>query len=129
MIRVVLADDHRELRTALRLFLRLTPHIEVVSEAASGREAIVEVERFRPDVLVMDVQMPDLDGLAAARHIRDLPFPPRILLISMYKDNTIIRAAAAAGVHGFIYKGDLIPALTEAIEVVHEGGLYFPDGV
>lgn len=129
MIRVAIADDHRELRTALRLLLNLAPNLEIVFEATSGREAVADVQQFLPDVLVMDVRMPDLDGLAAARQMRDLALSTRIILISMYKETAIVRAAAAAGVHGFIYKGDLIPSLTEAIVVVHEGGRYFPDGL
>ena len=124
MFRVGLAEDHAELRTAIRLFLGLRKNVEVVFEAKNGREAIDGVQQHQPDVLVMDVRMPELDGLAAARQIADLSLPTRVILISSFRSIDVLQEVIDAGAHGFVSKDDLIELLPLAIETVCHGGRF-----
>jgi DNA-binding NarL/FixJ family response regulator len=127
MIRVALADDHPEVRLALRLLLRLSDEIDVVCETSNGEEALDCVMRLQPDVLVIDVQMPVLDGLAATKQIVDLSLPTRVLVISLDRGSFIARQAAAAGAKGFLAKEDLPESLLPAIQAVHRGDLFFKE--
>ena len=125
MIRVALADDHPELRLAVRLLLRLSHEIEVVGETSNGQEALDCVMRLQPDVLVIDIQMPVLDGLTATKQIVDLSLPTRVIIISLTRGSFIARKAAAAGAKGFLAKDDLAGSLLPAIEAVYRGELFF----
>ncbi|MCI0731828.1 MAG: response regulator transcription factor [Chloroflexi bacterium] len=125
MIRVAIADDHPELRVALRLLLSTATDITIVCEASNGREAVRCVKRHRPDVLVMDIQMPEVDGLAAARQIADLRSATSVVLISTEEGRAISRRAAAAGARGFVPKSRLVDSLLLAIETVHRGQPFF----
>ena len=127
MIRVALADDHTELRLALRLLLRLSDTIELVCEASDGEEAVECVKRHQPDVLVIDIQMPLLDGLSATRQIVNLAFPTRVLVISLNRGSFIANQAAAAGAKGFLAKDDLPESLLPAIEAIYRGELFFKE--
>ena len=109
MIRVAIVDDHPEMRVALRILMSLSKDIELVYEASNGQEAVDCVRRLQPDVLVMDIHMPVLDGFAATKQITDLSLPTRVILISSYKGSFIARQAAAAGAHGYVPKDD-VPA-------------------
>lgn len=126
MIRVAIADDHTELRLALRLLLSRTNKVELICEAADGRQAVECVQRHRPDVLVMDVNMPELNGYQAARQIAGLAVATRIILISIHDGQSYADHAAAAGAHGFVPKGELVHSLIAAIEAVHRGQTFFP---
>lgn len=125
MIRVALADDHPELRLALRLLLRLSDEMELVCETSNGQEALDCVINLQPDVLVIDIQMPVLDGLAATKQIIDVGLPTRVLIISLTRGSFIARKAADAGAKGFLAKDDLATYLLPAIEAVHRGELFF----
>jgi len=125
MIRVALADDHPELRLALRLLLRLSDEMELVCETSNGQEALDCVINLQPDVLVIDIQMPVLDGLAATKQIIDVELPTRVLIISLTRGSFIARKAAEAGAKGFLAKDDLATYLLPAIEAVHRGELFF----
>ena len=127
MIRVAIADDHPELRLALQLLLRTFEGIELICKARDGREAIECVRRYQPDVLVMDIRMPELDGLAALKEIRGLAAPTRVILISTLTDSSIAMRAKAAGAHGFLPKDRLVASLRPAIEAVYRGERFFPD--
>jgi DNA-binding NarL/FixJ family response regulator len=127
MIRVAIADDHREMRLTLRLLLRTFQDVELICEAADGLQAIECVQRHRIDILVMDIRMPQLDGLTAAKQIADLPTPPRIILISTYTEAIVLRQAAASGAQGYLPKDKLVDSLRLAIATVHQGERYFPD--
>jgi DNA-binding NarL/FixJ family response regulator len=127
MLRVALAEDHAELRTTIRMFLGLLENIEVVFEATNGREAIVGIQQHQADVLVMDIMMPELNGLAAAKEIADLSLPTRVVLISTLQGIAAEQAAMAAGAHGFVCKDDLIQLLPVAIETVAQGGRFFTE--
>ena len=127
MIRVALADDHPEVLLALRLLLRLSDEIEIVCETSDGREALDCVIEFQPDVLVIDIQMPELDGLSATKRIVNLSLPTRVLLISLNRGSFIAKQAVAAGAKGFLAKEDLPEFLMPAIQAVHRGELFFKD--
>ena len=116
MIRVAIADDHAELRLALRLFLGRAKNIEVVCEASNGREAVECVRMYRPDVLVMDVGMPELNGFAAAEEIGAMAAGTRIILMSIHEDPAFAEKAKAVGAQSFITKGKLVASLMAAIE-------------
>jgi DNA-binding NarL/FixJ family response regulator len=125
MIRVALADDHAEMRVALRLLLSLSKDIEFVCEASNGQEAVDCVKRLQPDVLVMDIHMPVLDGFAATRQITDLSIPTRVILISTDFGKFVARQAAAVGAKGFVPKDEVAKSLLPAIETVHRGESFF----
>ena len=127
MIRVEIADDHPEMRVALRLLLNSSKNIELVCEASNGQEAVDCVKRLQPDVLVMDIHMPVLDGFAATKQIIDLPAPTRVILISTFKGNTFVRQVATVGAHGFVSKEDAAQLLLPAIEAVHRGERFFKE--
>ena len=127
MIRVALADDHPEVRLALRLLLRLSDEVDVVCETSNGEEAVDCVMRLQPDVLVIDIQMPVLDGLTATKQIVDRSLPTRVLVISLDRGSFIARQAAAAGAKGFLAKEDLPESLLPAIQAVHRGELFFKE--
>lgn len=125
MIRVAIADDHPDIRVALRLLLSQSEDVELVCEARNGLEAVECVKRHEPDVLVMAVGMPMLDGFAAAEQIADLPAATRVILISVDEDEVFAERAAAIGARGFVAKDELARSLLVAIESVHRGEAYF----
>jgi DNA-binding NarL/FixJ family response regulator len=127
MIRVAISDDHPELRLALRLLLNISKIIEIVCETSNGEEAVDCVKRLQPDVLVMDIHMPVLNGFEATRQIVDLSLPTRVILISTDRERFIARQAAAVGAKGFLRKDDIPRLLLQAIGAVRRGELFFPD--
>ena len=125
MIRVALSDDSLEMRVALRLLLSLSKNIELVYETSNGQEAVECVQHFQPDVLVMDIRMPVLDGFEATKQINDLSVSTRVILISSDLGSFIVRKAAAVGATGFVPKDDVAKLLVLAIETVHRGETFF----
>jgi two-component system, NarL family, response regulator DegU len=125
MIRVALADDHAEMRVALRLLLSIAKEVEIVCEVSNGEEAVDCVKRHQPDVLVMDIQMPVLNGFEATKQIAELSVPTQVILISSYRGIFIIGEAAAVGAQGFVPKDVLVESLLTAIERVHRGEPFF----
>lgn len=127
MIRVAIADDHPELRLALRLLLHLSKEITVVCESGNGQEAVDCVKQLQPDVLVIDIQMPVLNGLDATRQIVELSLPTRVIVISINREHFFARQAAVSGAKGFVSKDDIPRFLLPAIEAVYRGELFFRD--
>lgn len=126
MIRLGIAEDNKQVQTAIRLLLSLSPKVEVVFGVENGREAVDCVQQYQPDVLVMDIRMPGLNGLAATGQIVS-QFPTRVILISSYNEAVIIEAAREVGAHGFVSKSDLVEQLRGAVETAYQGGLFFPE--
>ena len=125
MIRVVIADDYDIVRQGLSLLLKRAPGIEAVGEAADGREAIELVKQLEPDVVLMDVAMPGLDGIQATEMISKMDVPTKVLIVSMYNDSHVIHEAQAKGACGFLPKKDVFTHLREAIHAVCQGNDYF----
>jgi DNA-binding NarL/FixJ family response regulator len=125
MIRVALADDHAEMRVTLRLLLSLSKDIELVCETSNGREAVDCAKRLQPDVMVMDIHMPVLDGFAATQQITELSVPTRVILISTHIGKFVARKAATVGAKGFVPKDEVAKSLLSAIETVHRGETFF----
>ncbi len=122
-IRVLIADDHAIVREGVKALIGLADDIEVVGEAADGREAIERAQALEPDVVVMDIAMPGLGGLEATLEIRKLCPRTRILVLSQYDDREYVRRFLQAGVSGYVLKKSAGADLTAAIRAVHRGGL------
>ncbi|GAA0673568.1 response regulator transcription factor [Streptomyces samsunensis] len=120
-IRVLLVDDHQVVRRGLRTFLQVQDDIEVVGEAADGEEGVARAEELRPDVVLMDVKMPGLDGIEALRTLRDLDNPARVLVVTSFTEKRTVVPALRAGAAGYVYKDVDPEALARAIRSVHSG--------
>jgi len=123
-IRVLLADDHALIREGLRALLATTSDIEVVGEVRTGREAERLVERFRPDVVLLDVAMPDLNGIEAARAIHAKRPATRIVMLSMHATAEYVYRAFDAGASGYLLKEMAVEEVIAAVRAVHGGGQY-----
>jgi DNA-binding NarL/FixJ family response regulator len=122
-LRVLLADDQRLVRHGLRMILRAEPDIEVVGEAGDGQEAIDQTRRLRPDVVLMDVRMPRLNGIEATRRIVSGPEPrPHVLVLTTFDLDDYVYDALRAGASGFLLKDAPEDHLVSSIRVVAEGG-------
>ncbi|MBX7267944.1 response regulator transcription factor [Micromonospora sp. Llam7] len=130
-IRVLLADDHHLVRTGFRVILEIEDDIEVVGEAADGERAVGMTRALRPDVVLMDVEMPGVDGLEATRRIgadADEPGGPAVLMLTTFDRDDYLFAALRAGASGFLLKNGTPEALVDAIRVVARGdGLLAPE--
>lgn len=124
MIRVLIADDHAIVRTGLRALIRSEPSMELVGEATGGYETIELVEKAQPNVLVLDLSMPDLDGIAVTKRIAP-QFPDlKILILTLHEDEALLRAALKAGASGYILKRAAEAELVSAIHTILRGDLY-----
>ncbi|GII02206.1 response regulator [Planobispora takensis] len=121
MIRVLIADDHPVVRQGLRTFLDLQDDLEVVGEAADGTEALALTESLSPDVLLLDLKMPVLDGLGTLERLAERGPSPRVLVLTSVSDRGDVAPAMRAGAAGFLYKDVEPMALVRAIRAVHEG--------
>jgi DNA-binding NarL/FixJ family response regulator len=121
VIRVVLVDDDALVRSGLRMMLAGAPSIEVVGEADDGREALGAVDRHRPDVVLMDIRMPQVDGIAATRLLRSQPDPPVVLVLTTFDADELVLRALRAGAAGFLLKDTPPTEIVRAIELVAAG--------
>jgi DNA-binding NarL/FixJ family response regulator len=120
-IRVAIADDHAVVRQGLRTFLELQDDMEVVGEAVDGEEAVALVESTTPDVVLLDLVMPRVDGIEATRRIRDVAPATRILVLTSFADDHTVLPAVRAGAAGYLLKDVQPPELARAIRTVHAG--------
>ncbi|QJT00805.1 response regulator transcription factor [Streptomyces asoensis] len=120
-IKVLLVDDHQVVRRGLRTFLEVQDDIEVVGEAADGAEGVSLAEELKPDVVLMDVKMPGMDGVEALRRLRDLANPARVLIVTSFTEQRTVVPALRAGAAGYVYKDVDPDALAGAIRSVHAG--------
>jgi DNA-binding NarL/FixJ family response regulator len=125
---VLLVDDEELVRTGLRPILDAQPDLEVVGEAADGAEVVPQVRRLRPDVVLMDVRMPAIDGIQATRLLLDtMDEPPRVLVITTFENDDYVYEALRAGASGFLLKRARPAEVIEAVRVVARGeSLLFP---
>src|SRR5579883_322016 len=103
-IRILLADDHAVVRQGFKMILTAQADMEIVGEAGNGREAVESAEKLRPDIVVMDVAMPELNGIEATRRITEASPHTRILALSMHKDAVYVREVLRAGARGYLLK-------------------------
>lgn len=120
-VRVVVADDQEIVRTGLRMILDAQPGIEVVGEAADGRQAVEAARRLRPDVCLLDIRMPDLDGLEATRLILAAEDPPAVVVITTFDLDEYVYGALRAGARGFLLKDAGPVLLAQAVRAAAEG--------
>ncbi|MCL7454992.1 MAG: response regulator transcription factor [Anaerolineae bacterium] len=123
-IKILIADDHGVLRAGLRALLRMEPDLEVVGEADCGAEALRLAEELQPDVVVMDVSMPDMDGLEVTRCLERQRPGVRVLLLTVHEDPALLREALQAKASGYIVKRAVESELINAIRAVARGHLY-----
>ncbi|GGO49935.1 MULTISPECIES: response regulator transcription factor [Streptomyces] len=130
-LRIVLADDERMVRTALRAILAAEPDLEIVGEAATGAEAVSVVRELKPDVVLMDVRMPEIDGIRATEQIlRGMDEPPRIVVVTTFENDSYVYEALRAGASGFLLKRAEAEALVQAVRLVaRSDSLLFPAAV
>jgi DNA-binding NarL/FixJ family response regulator len=128
-IRVFLADDHAVVRQGFRLILDAEPDMEIVGEAGNGREAVQMAETLNPDVVVMDVAMPELNGIEATRRLLQSAPRTRVLALSMHKDSVYVREILRAGARGYLLKDSIDRDLVAAVRAVAAGEGYLSPGV
>ena len=129
MIRVIVADDHHLVRQGIRALLEKADDIEVVGEAADGQEAVELVEQLVPDVLVMDMAMPRLSGNQAIGRVRALGVATRVVILSMYSDETLVGQALRNGARGYLLKRSVTEELLLAIRAASRGEIYLSPAI
>ena len=122
--RILLADDHRMVRQGFRLILQAQEDMEVIGEAGNGREAVELAKSLKPDVVVMDVTMPELNGIEATRRIREAEPFVRVLALSVHRDGIYVRETVRAGAEGYILKESADSELIAAVLAVAQGNSY-----
>jgi DNA-binding NarL/FixJ family response regulator len=128
-IRVVLADDHPIVRQGLAALLRSVDGIDLVGEATNGRDAVEAVRTLDPDVAILDIHMPELDGVAAAEEIRATAPRVGILMLTMLDDDESVRTALTAGAGGYVLKGDPQHKIIAAVRAVSAGDMFLASGI
>jgi len=119
VIRVLLVDDDALVRSGLRMML--AGSVEIVGEAEDGREVLAAIDRHRPDVVLMDIRMPHLDGIEATRLVRGQPSPPAVIVLTTFDADELVLRALRAGAAGFLLKDTPPAEIVRAIEHVHAG--------
>lgn len=123
-IRILLADDNSLIRRGIRTMLDAVDEVQIVGEAEDGHEAIALVESLNPDVVIMDISMPRLDGITATRRIQALETATQVLILSIHPNATFVRQALRHGARGYVLKRALSEELLPALYQVSEGDLY-----
>ena len=128
-IRVMIADDHAILRAGLRSLLALQEDMELIAEAIDGQDAVNKAEQNKPDVLLMDITMPGMNGIEALKHVRKVSPGSRVLILTMHDDHAYLRSVLAAGGSGYLVKRAADTELLAAIRTVHQGRSYIDVGL
>jgi two-component system response regulator NreC len=128
-VRIVLADDHTVMRNGLRLLLERQPHLQVVGEAADGRQAVALSESANPDVVIMDIGMPNLNGIEAARQIVNRSPRTAIAILSMHSDESYVIRALKAGARAYLLKDSAEADLLAAVRALTEGKSFFSPAI
>ena len=122
--RIILADDHNVVRRGLAALLTLEGDYQVVGETHNGEDLLTLVERHRPDIVILDLSMPRLNGLEALRRLKRMDASTSVLILSMYDDEELIVQAIRRGAEGYILKDSMDDELFEALEIIQQGGRY-----
>jgi two-component system, NarL family, response regulator NreC len=123
-IRILLADDHAVVRQGFKMILAEQPDMEIVGEAGNGREALALAESLKPDIVVMDVAMPELNGIEATRRMGESVPHTRVVALSMHKDSVYVREILRAGARGYLLKDSVAADLVSAVRSVARGEGY-----
>ena len=126
-MRILVADDQEAVRKRVVATLASHPGFEIVAEAADGQEAIQRSKETRPELLILDITMPEMNGLDAARKIRTILPESPIIILSVHKSRQLMEEARKIGVKGYVTKNEAVQRLAVAIEVVSRDDLYFPN--
>lgn len=126
MVRVLLVDDHEVVRAGLRALLEATGRVDVVGEVSSGEEAVVKARSLEPDIIIMDLAMPGMDGVEATRRITELGLDTKVLVLTIHDEDEFLLPALDAGAAGFLNKSVADTDLTGAIEAIMRGHSYLP---
>lgn len=124
MIRVLLVEDHVLVRAGLRALLERAGDINVLGEASNGQEGVELTRTLKPDVVIMDIMMPRLNGIQAVQHIQSLKLPAQVLLLSMYSEEGLVHQALQSGAKGYVLKTSVSDELLEAVRTVARGETY-----
>ena len=128
-LRIVVADDHEVVRRGLRALLESQPGWQVVGEATNGRDVVAEAEKVRPDVVVLDIAMPQLNGLEATRQLLKSNPEMKVLVLTLHDSEQVIREVLSAGAKGFLLKTDAARDLVSAVEALRQNKTYFTSRV
>ena len=129
MINVLIAEDHHLVRQGIRALLEKAEDIKVVGEAKDGQEAVEQAEQLSPDVIVMDLAMPRLNGNQATERIRTLHLPSQVVILSMYSDDVLVKQALRSGVKGYLLKQSVTEELLLAVRAAHRGETFLSSAV
>lgn len=128
-IKIVIADDHTIVRQGLKKLLEEEDYIKIIGEAMNGREAVQKVQELKPDIVIMDIAMPILNGIEATRQIKQSPIKTKVIILSMHDHNRYIRELLSIGVSGYLLKdaasGDIIKAILAAVK----GNIYLSPSI
>jgi len=124
VVRVLLADDHAIVRAGVRMLLETEPDLEIVGEAENGREAVEMANELQPDIVVMDISMPEMDGFEATKHVKASLPECEVLVLTMHDNEQYFFQALNAGASGYVPKKAAPVALVSAIRAVRDGGVY-----
>lgn len=128
-IRILLADDHALVRRGIRLLLETAPDLRVVGESANSEEVLLHLQQNQPDILLLDISMPGVNGLDILSMVMEISPATAVIMLSMYKDEEYIARALQAGARGYLWKDAPDEELIRAIRTVTAGELYLPPGV
>ncbi len=125
-IRLIIADDHAVVREGLAAMLEDEPDLQVVGLVGTGREAVALARQQQPDIALLDITMPDMNGLEATRQLMAAQSMVKVLILTMHEEEAFFFEALRAGAAGYVLKGADSEELLSAIRAVHEGGVYLP---
>jgi DNA-binding NarL/FixJ family response regulator len=128
-INVVVVDDHAIVREGLQLLLQNDPDINVIGSYATGLEAVQQIQKLKPDIAIMDISMPDMDGIEATSRIAEMGLPTKVIILSMYGNAEHIQRALHAGATGYLLKHSAGKEVIKAVKAVHAGGRYLSEKI
>ena len=126
LLRILVVDDHDVVRRGICSLLKSKPDCQICGEAANGFDAVAMAERLKPDVVVLDISLPDMDGLKVTRHIRQSVPAARVLILSMHDSEQMVEEAYQLGARGYITKSEAASELSAALDAFRRNELYFP---
>ena len=128
-LRVLIADDHEVVRAGVRSLLESLPDCEICGEAVTGRQVVALAQQLKPDVVILDITMPELNGLEATRQIRKVAPTVQVLILSVHESEELVREILTAGAHGYVLKSDAGRELTTALQALRKHETFFTSRV